>query len=169
MQGIGESERPAPAFPDRERWPDTMVAQFRDTRLEMVRLAYVITGSEPVAEEVVQEAFLRARPAWAGIENPRGYVRNTVVNLARGHVRRRALERRHTASTRPEVLVTGDPHVDETWAAVLRLPERHRAVLALRFYEDLSVPQIAEVLDLRQGTVKSTLHRALARLRKELS
>jgi RNA polymerase sigma-70 factor (sigma-E family) len=169
MQGTDEFAGRVPAPPPAETWPDSMLAHFRDTRLEMVRLAFLITGSNAVAEEVVQEAFVRARPAWAHIENPGGYVRNTVVNLARGHVRRRRLERHHTASTRPDTVTVGDPHVDETWAAVCRLPERQRAVLALRFYEDLSVQQIADVLGLRPGTVKSTLHRAIARLRKELS
>lgn len=167
MRGT-EATEPTDAQADHTGWPTGMAAHFRDTRLEMVRLAYVITGSTAVAEEVVQEAFLRARPAWARIDNPGGYMRTAVVNLARGHVRRRHVERRHAAANPPPA-TTGDPEVDETWAAVRRLPERQQAVLALRFYEDLSVPQIADVLGLRPGTVKSTLHRAVAALRKELS
>jgi RNA polymerase sigma-70 factor (sigma-E family) len=151
-------------------WPAEMVAQFRESRVEMVRLAHLVTGSNAVAEEVVQEAFLRVRAAWPRVDNPRAYLRTTVVNLARGHVRRRGMERRHAATlpVGPDT-TTGDPAVDETWAAVCRLPSRQRAVLALRFYEDLSVPQIAEVLGCRLGTVKSSLHRGLARLRKDLS
>ncbi len=59
--------------------------------------------------------------------------------------------------------------MDETWAAVCRLPFRQRAVLALRFYEDLSEADIAAVLGCRLGTVKSSLHRGLSKLRAELS
>jgi RNA polymerase sigma factor (sigma-70 family) len=62
-----------------------------------------------------------------------------------------------------------DPEIDETWVAVCRLPFRQRAVLALRFYEDMSEAEIARVLGCRPGTVKSGLHRGLSRLREELS
>lgn len=159
----------AAVVPGAAGWPDDLVARFRDCRPEMVRLAHLITGSNEVAEEVVQEAFLKVRAAWPRVANPGGYVRTAVVNLARGHVRRRGLEWRHAARVPVDPVTSGDPEVDETWAAVCRLPERQRAVLALRFYEDLSEAQIAAVLGFRVGTVKSTLHRGLARLRKELS
>jgi RNA polymerase sigma factor (sigma-70 family) len=66
-------------------------------------------------------------------------------------------------------VIVDDPEIDETWAAVCRLPFRQRAVLALRFYEDLPEAEIARVLGCRPGTVKSSLHRGLAKLREELS
>jgi RNA polymerase sigma factor (sigma-70 family) len=136
----------------------------------MVRLAHVICGSNAVAEEIVQEAFVLVRAHWATITNPGGYLRTTVVNLARGYLRRHDVELRHAGGPPgPAVAVTGDPEIDETWAVVCRLPEQQRAVLALRFYEDLSIAQIAEVLGCRAGTVKSSIHRGLAKLREELS
>ncbi len=63
----------------------------------------------------------------------------------------------------------GEPELDETWAIVRRLPPRYRTALALRFYEDLSEREIAEMMGVRPGTVKSLIHRGLARLRKELA
>jgi RNA polymerase sigma factor (sigma-70 family) len=62
-----------------------------------------------------------------------------------------------------------NPDLDETWGVVCRLPFRQRAVVVLRYYEDLSEADIARTLDCRPGTVKSNLHHALARLKKELS
>jgi RNA polymerase sigma factor (sigma-70 family) len=66
-------------------------------------------------------------------------------------------------------VVVGIPEIDETWAAVSRLPYRQRAVLILRYYADLPESEIADVLGCRVGTVKSAHHRALERLRRELS
>jgi RNA polymerase sigma-70 factor (sigma-E family) len=136
----------------------------------MVRLAHLITGSNAVAEDLVQEAFVGLRRHWHHVDNPGGYLRISVVNLARAHLRRRGVERRHsTTSDTAEPAVTGDPEIDDTWAALRRLPPRQRAVVVLRFYEDLPYDQIAEILDCPPGTVKSSLHRALSRLREELS
>jgi RNA polymerase sigma-70 factor (sigma-E family) len=147
-----------------------VVGLFRSERLAMVQLAHVMLGSNAVAEETVQEAFIRLRAAWpGGVTNPGGYLRTVVVNLALNHIRRGRVERRHATKVVPEPVVTGDPEVDETWAAVCRLPERQRAVLALRFYEDMSEADIAAVLGCRPGTVKSAVHRGLATLRRELS
>jgi DNA-directed RNA polymerase specialized sigma24 family protein len=124
-------------------------------RSSMVRLARFLTGSLEVAEELVQEAFVKLH-----------YLRTIVTNLSRGHLRRMRLER----AFRPEVrIVLPAPEIDETWAALCRLPFRQRAVLALRYYDDLSEAEIARVLGCRIGTVKSSHHRALATLRRELS
>jgi RNA polymerase sigma-70 factor (sigma-E family) len=150
------------------------VALFAARRVDMTRLAHVITGSNAVAEDLVQEAFVRLRRVWHDVDDPPPYLRRIVVNLAREHLRHQGVVRRHAerhadgeAGARRGP--TGDPELDDTWAAVRRLPHRQRAVLALRFYEDLPVAEIAEVLGCRPGTVKSALHRGLATLRKELS
>lgn len=156
-------------------WPADVVALFRDRRAEMVRLAHLITGSNPVAEEIVQEAFLRLREHWPTIDpsldghNPGGYLRTIVVNAARSHLRRVDVERRYAPALADRGTTTGDPELDETWAAVCRLSERQRAVLALRFYEDLSEVEIARILGCPVGTVKSSVRRGLLRLRRELS
>lgn len=139
---------------------------YRRQREPMVRLARLFTGSDAVAEEVVQEAFLRMHRQGTRPENPEGYLRTTVANISRSHMRRLRLERRVPA---PYRATFSDPVIDETWAALCRLPFRQRAVLALRFYEDMAQADIARVLGCREGTVKSSLHRGLSKLREELS
>jgi DNA-directed RNA polymerase specialized sigma24 family protein len=132
----------------------------------MVQLARVITGSVEVAEEVVQEAFIRLHDRWATVVNPVGFLRVVVTNLSRSELRRARLRHRHATITLAPVHA---PELDETWVLVCRLPTRQRAVLALRYYLDLSESEIADTLGCRIGTVKSAHHRALARLREELS
>jgi RNA polymerase sigma factor (sigma-70 family) len=129
----------------------------------MVRFARLLTGSDAVAQEVVQDAFLKMYQRGVAPENPDGYLRRTVANLCKSHLR---LERRLPA---PDRFTFYDPEIDETWEAVCRLPFRQRSVLALRFYSDLSEAEIARVLGCRPGTVKSSLSRGLAKLREELS
>jgi len=154
-------------------WPPGLLALFAARRVEMTRLAHVVTGSNAVAEDLVQEAFVRLRRHWDDVADPPPYLRQIVMNLARTHLRHQRVvlrhAERHAAEDEAGRGPTGDPEVDDTWTALRRLPPRQRAVLALRFYEDLPVAEIAAVLGCRVGTVKSNLHRGLAKLRKELS
>jgi RNA polymerase sigma factor (sigma-70 family) len=139
---------------------------YRRQRAAMVRLARLLTRSEAVAEEVVQEAFLHMHARKEPPGNPAAYLRTTVVNMSRNHSRRLRVEQRWSPRDR---VIFNDPEIDETWAILCRLPFRQRAVIALRFYEDLSEPEIARVLECRPGTVKSSLHRGLSKLREEMS
>ena len=132
----------------------------------MVRLAHLITGSNAVAADLVQDAFLKVAPRLDAIDTPDAYLRTVVVNECRSWLRRRELERRHAARAEPPP--TLPPDVDEMWAALTRLPERQRAALVLRFYEDLSLDEIARTLDCRLGTAKSLVHRGLASLKEVL-
>lgn len=132
-----------------------------------VRLGHAIVGSASVAEEIAQEAFVRVYSGWSDIEVPDAFLRTALVNLCRSSLRRTHLERSHVLVHANTVL--SEPELDETWIALRRLPFRQRAVLALRYYADLSEVEIAALLGCRLGTVKSARHRALARLRKELS
>jgi RNA polymerase sigma factor (sigma-70 family) len=158
---VADEEAPHMASP-----PSDLATLYLRQREAMVRFARLLTGSSAVAEEVVQEAFLRMHQQRTQPDNPAGYLRTTVANIARSHMRRLRLERRPVSPGRVSI---DDPAIDETWAAVLRLPFRQRAVLALRFYEDLPEAEIARLLGCRLGTVKSSLHRGLAKLRGELT
>lgn len=129
----------------------------------MVRLAALLCGSTAVAEELVQDAFVKVIERWDRIEQPSAYLRATVVNACTGYRRHRDVVRRHST---PPVLSVVDPEGIVLRDAVLRLPARQRAVLVLRFYEDLPEKEIAELLHCRLGTVKSALHRGLEQLRR---
>jgi DNA-directed RNA polymerase specialized sigma24 family protein len=131
-----------------------------------VRLARLLTGSNAVAEEIAQEAFVRVHQRYAELEVPAAYLRTVVTNLCRSHLRRVTRERRVSIDG-PTVVFP--PELDETWQAVARLPFEQRAVLVLRYYLDLPEVEVARVLGCRVGTVKSRRHRALRALRKELS
>ena len=140
-------------------------ALYRRLRPALVRLANLLTGSESLAEDVVHDAFAAYAPRAAGVENPDGYLRTSVVNLSRT-VHRRAGRARRLA---PDVVtVTHQPEIDETWAALRRLPERQRAVLVLRYYEDLPFDEIGRLLGCPATTARSLAHRALARLKEAL-
>jgi RNA polymerase sigma-70 factor (sigma-E family) len=141
-----------------------------------VRLAYLMTGDRALAEDLVQDAFVRLAGRLAHLRDEgafEAYLRRTVVNLTRSHWRRLGVERSYlerTASA-PRTDPSARPDADERdalWHALARLPPRQRAALVLRFYEDLSERQIAEILRCRPGTVKSLVSRGLARLKTEI-
>lgn len=133
--------------------------------VRMVRLARLLVRSDAEAQELVQDAYVRVHQRWDVIEDPAAYLRQTVVNGCRSHLRRRDLERER----RPLAAVpTGIPEIDETWAALARLSPRRRAALVLRFYEDLTMAEVAELLDCREATARSLVHRGLRQLREVL-
>ncbi|HEX4903894.1 MAG TPA: SigE family RNA polymerase sigma factor [Acidimicrobiales bacterium] len=139
---------------------------YREQRSSLVRLAHLMTGSPAVAEELAQEALLATQQRWEHLDNPGGYARRALVNLCRSHQRRRILERRHATVPLAHAL---PPEIDETWQAIRRLTPDQRAVIVLRFYDDQTFEQIADLLDKPVGTVKSLQHRALARLKEVLA
>ena len=145
---------------------DTFETLYRTHHADMVRLSYLITGSTHVAEEVVHDSFLAIRSRWDSIRAPRAYLRQTVVNRSRSHLRRLRVERETPIEPQPVVL---PDELDETWHLIQRLPVKRRTALVLRYYLDLSIEDIAEAMEVRPGTVKSLLHRGRETLRKQLS
>lgn len=134
----------------------------------LVRLGQLVAGSRAVGEELAQDAFIGLLRHAGRVEQPAAYLRRSVVNAAVRSRRRTQREREHLAARPPESTQL-PPEVDETWRHLARLPPRQRAVLVLRYYEDLSEADIATVLGCRPGTVKSLAARGLQRLRKDLS
>jgi RNA polymerase sigma-70 factor (sigma-E family) len=141
------------------------------------RLAYVVMGDGPIAEEIVMEAFAKAMAKWhlvSKADHPAAYMRQIVVNLCRSKIRRNILERKvgEMFKRREEDIIdrtAEDYGMDiDIWKAVQALPERQRIVVVLRYLEDLSEPEIAEVIDLPVGTVKSQLSRARRKLADKL-
>jgi RNA polymerase sigma-70 factor (sigma-E family) len=141
----------------------------------LVRTAYAVSGDLGVAEDAVQIAFAKAYRSWwriSRLASPAAYVRKMAVNEVLNHRRRASLRHEVTRADLPERAVLGGPEDalahDEMWRAVATLPPRQRAVLVLRYYEDLSEQQIADVLGCRPGTVKSQASAAIAALRARL-
>jgi len=143
-------------------WPHDLVSLYRNRYGDMVRLAFLLTGSSAEAEEIVQEAFVRIRNRIDRVDNPSAYLRTTVVNGCRNRYRRILVERRHAV---PAERSSYDP-VDELSDALAALPIRQRSAIVLRFYAGLSENEIAHALGCRPGTVKSLCHRGLAELRR---
>jgi RNA polymerase sigma-70 factor (sigma-E family) len=141
-----------------------------------IRLAYLLTGDRALAEDLVQDAFVKLAGRLVHLRDPaafQAYLRRTVLNLANSYYRRRRLERaylKREGRARVPVEAVADPGArDELWGAMRRLSERQRAAIVLRYYEDLSEHQVAEILRCRPGTVKSLVSRGLSILRGEIT
>ena len=145
-------------------WPETLLRAYADERLGLVRVAFLITGNLHVAEEVVQEAFLSTHRSWHRVREHKSYLRAAVVNGSRSWLRRRKLERRHL-DDRPEASFAAPDELSDVLGA---LNPRQRSAVVLRYYEGLADAEIAAVLDCRVATVRTTIHRALGALRKEI-
>ena len=139
---------------------------YREHRLALLRLAYLMSGSHDASEDVVQSVFASAHERWDQIEAPLPYLKRAVVNVVKDGQRRRL---RLLARTQERPLVALPPEVDETWAQLARLPWAQRAVVVLHYYEDLALTEVAAVLDRPAATVRSDHRRALDKLRKVLA
>lgn len=139
---------------------------YREHRLALLRLAYLMSGSHDASEDVVRSVFASAHERWDQIEAPLPYLKRAVVNVVKDGQRRRL---RLLARTQERPLVALPPEVDETWAQLARLPWAQRAVVVLHYYEDLALTEVAAVLDRPATTVRSDHRRALDKLRKVLA
>ena len=144
-----------------------LYAQHADDAL---RLGYLLTGDASLAEDLVQEAFVRLAGRLLHLRDRGGfhaYLRQTIVNLARSHFRRKALERRFMErQTEPPPVGPLDLSDQEsTRRALMELPLRQRTAVVLRYFEDLSEAQTAEVMRCRRAAVKSLVSRGMTTLR----
>jgi len=134
----------------------------------LVRLAALMLDSPAAAEDVVQDTFVRLYDRFGTVDSPQAWLRTAVTNACRNERRRLGTARRYA----PRIArgpAAPTESVNELVESVRRLPFRQRAVVVLRYYLDLSEAEIASVLGIRPGTVKSSLHRALRRLRLEVN
>ena len=134
----------------------------------MVRLAVLMVDSRAIAEDVVHDAFAQVAERIDGLERPGGYLRQCVINGCRTHLRRRRMIDRTTPKLL-EAPTVEEPELVDLHRALRRLPARQRAVVVLRYVDDADDASIAETLGCRPATVRSLAHRALTRLREELS
>lgn len=139
----------------------------------LLRTAHQLTGHLSDAEDLLQNALTKTYLAWDRIQDRGaldGYVRRAMVNINISQWRRRKVEE-YPAEELPEPAVrleSGGEVQERLDQALARLPERMRAAIVLRYYEDMSEPEIARTLGISLGTVKSTVSRAMAKLRCDL-
>jgi len=146
--------------------PDSFEEYVAARRGALLRTAYLLTGSREDAEDLVQVALIKAVPHWKRIaDQPEPYVRKILARESVSRWRRRRW-REVPSDDLPETPVDG-PAEDrvELQRALARLAPRQRAVIVLRYYEDLTEAETARVLGISVGTVKSQARDALARLR----
>lgn len=155
---------------------DDFTAIYAAQHAAAVRLAYLLCGDAHRAEDAVADAFVKIwrRLQQGSIDAPAPYVRRAVVNEVNSRFRRLRLERREAERQRGDDRGTrglADQLADQdaTFQALQALPARMRTALVLRFWHDLPEREIAEAMGISVGTVKSTLSRALAKLRTEMT
>lgn len=157
-----------------ERIPDELEAFCRSEYTPLVGLLGLYCGDVHLAEELAQEALARACRDWRRVramDRPAAWLRRVAINLARSRFRRLLAERRANERLHNRSDVTHhDPDTAHNLAvreAIAGLPHRQKTVLILLYFGDMTMAQVADVLDCPEGTVKSLAHRAIDRLRRE--
>nr|BFD83925.1 SigE family RNA polymerase sigma factor [Streptomyces sp. Xyl84] len=160
----------SPAYP-------SFASYVRARQPVLLRTARSLTANPSDAEDLLQTALTKTFVAWERIEDHRaldGYVRRALLNTRTSQWRKRKVDE-FACDELPEpdpLPGTADPAEqqalrDAMWRAITKLPARQRAMVVLRYYEDLSEVQTAEVLGVSVGTVKSAVSRALGKLRED--
>ncbi len=144
----------------------------------LVRLATLLLRDTGMAEEIVQDSYVALHTHWRRLHDPDkalAYLRQSVVNRSRSALRRRVVADRYAATARPvddapsaEAGALGLLEHATVMAALRALPTRQREALVLRYYVDLSEAEIAEVMGVSRGAVKSHTARGMAALRQRL-
>ncbi|MCM2577887.1 SigE family RNA polymerase sigma factor [Streptomyces meridianus] len=172
-----QGERPAGAAPERQSagGPEAeFTAYVQERRTALFATAYHLTGNRHEAEDLLQSALFSTYRAWDRISDKAavgGYLRRTMTNLHISAWRRRKLNEYPTEELPEKAGETDAMRSSELravlWQALARLPELQRTMLVLRYYEGRTDPEIADILDISVGTVKSSIWRSLRRLRED--
>jgi RNA polymerase sigma-70 factor (sigma-E family) len=148
----------------------------RASATPLMRTAVLLVGDRVNAEDLVQLALLRTASRWSVANRaPTAYARRVLVNLAKDNWRNRSRRPKTVVSSAPlpEPMTEADAEImllrDELLAALVELPLRQRAVLVLRYLEDLPVADVARIVGCAEGTVRSQTHHGLIRMRTVLT
>ena len=136
----------------------------------LVRTAFLLVGTHHAAEDLVMNALSKCLPRWPTITgDPLPYVRKAVLHENFSVLRQLRIVREIPTAELPEPVVAGQDDVvalrSDLLAALARLPRRQRAVVVLRYLDDMSARQVADLLQISEGTVRSQTHDGLAALR----
>ena len=166
------------ATTERQSETETVVESFDDFYRRHYRsvlgIVYTLSGSRSAAEELTQDAFVRAHHRWdvlAAHPNREAWIKRVAINLSRSWGRRRIVELRVLRRLRNERVIPrpmSEP-TDHLWASVRGLPKQQAAAIALRYHDDLSIDEIAAVLECSPATVRVHLHRGRRTLATRLS
>jgi RNA polymerase sigma factor, sigma-70 family len=140
-------------------------ALYREHFPALMRVAFLMTGSNETAEDAVQDTFIRCRSKLANLDHPRSYLRAALVNECRSVYRRSARDRGDS----PPASVLLPTELIELRDALSRLPWRQRAAIVLRYFADIPDDEIAETLHCRPSTVRSHIRRGIANLKEVLT
>ncbi|MFQ5558190.1 MAG: SigE family RNA polymerase sigma factor [Acidimicrobiales bacterium] len=156
---------------------DAILAVYDTHHRDLVRFAALVAPEPAMAEDLAHEAFVKLYGAWRRIDDPSraaAYLRSTVVNLARARARHLGVIRRNRPEPRPDAasaesnaLVKAER--DQVILALRRLSDRQRACLVLRHYEDRTESEIARILGISIGSVRTHVHRGMQALQGILS
>jgi RNA polymerase sigma-70 factor (sigma-E family) len=154
--------------PEDRQFPEFFTSQYGRLR----RLGFLLTGDWGEGEELAQETLVRIYWRWSLVRrhaHPEAYARKVLVNRHRSLLRRLRVEARHAGRERAEPVDLGPrEELLVVRAAIRRLPARQRTVLVLRYHQDLPEQEVARLLRIPVGTVKSLSNRGMARLRRDL-
>ena len=138
----------------------------------LYRTAYLLLGDHQLAEDLVQTALAKTYASWGKVREAdaaRGYARVVLANTAASWFRRRSWRNELPSAQLPDGVTDTEPSDRPAVLAALgTLPPRQRAVVVLRFFDDLSVREVADALGISEGTVKSQTSAALDKLRRQL-
>lgn len=155
-----------------DRQDDAFDEFVRARYAELLRFARALTGSPEDGADLLHDALASTLRAWRRVEShgdPEGYVRRTMVNRNISLWRRRSRERERLSLAPDPPLAADHEWRLSVWSAIRALPPRQRTVVALRFYEGLSVSEVAALIGCSDGTVKSQTAKAVAKLRTALA
>jgi RNA polymerase sigma-70 factor (sigma-E family) len=174
LVGMGSQSERADMSAYRRADKDSDFSAYMSARqAALYRTAYLLAGDHASAEDLLQNAFAKLYLSWDKVRDREaldGYVRRIMVNENNSLWRRAWKRREHSTDTMPETGVGVHESYDDglasaLWSYISTLPPKQRSVVVLRYYEQLSEAEIAEVLGISVGTVKSQASRALAGLR----
>jgi RNA polymerase sigma-70 factor (ECF subfamily) len=155
---------------------DEEITEFIRSRYALLlRRAFLLTGDAGLAQDLVQESLTRLWMSWSRrtVENPDAYLRRVMVNASISTWRnRRRVQTVDEFDAKTLAVPDGaeeSAEHDRVWAALIQLPGRQRAILVLRYYEDLSEAEICQALSISPGTVRSQTYKARQTLRQVMS
>lgn len=160
----GPPVRLAAGTPSRDG-DEAFVVFYGDELPGQVRRAALLVGSAEAATDLVHDAFVEVYQRWTQLRDPGPYLSQAVLNRCRDHGRRASTKARRL----PLLVDRGDPEDEILWDALHRLPFNQRAAIVLRFYQQMTEREIADLIGCRPGSVGPWIRRGLRTLRKELS